>query len=100
MQVKFTYVFPTPSLLIFPAFSCKFQELIGDGVCHDATNTEFCQYDGGECCFEKDNTELCDECLCNESGKSLKPTNSSDIWNLIPDSQTLNFANLIMDIVV
>ena len=79
MQVKFTYVFPTPSLLIFPAFSCKFQELIGDGVCHDATNTEFCQYDGGDCCLEKANTDLCDECLCNESGESVKPTNSTDI---------------------
>ena len=57
------------------AFTCKFTLLIGDGICHDATNTEFCEYDGGDCCLKETNTELCIGCICNETGISAKDAN-------------------------
>ena len=66
-------------LMKFPftclAFTCKFKLLIGDGICHDATNTEFCDFDGGDCCLEETNTELCIDCICKETGFSAKHSN-------------------------
>ena len=41
---------------------------VGDGYCDDATNTESCNYDGGDCCGSIYNviTLYCIECLCLE----------------------------------
>lgn len=53
-------------------FSCKFHQLIGDGICHDATNIELCDFDGGDCCLEQINTSNCMACQCLQ-----KSTNST-----------------------
>jgi hypothetical protein len=39
---------------------------LGDGFCDDETNTEGCQFDGGDCCGIDTNTVYCTECLCYE----------------------------------
>ena len=33
--------------------------LVGDGICHDDTNNDECNYDGGDCCLSNENTEQC-----------------------------------------
>ncbi len=39
--------------------------MIGDLVCDDMTNTEECEYDGGDCCLPHKSTPLCiDNCDC------------------------------------
>jgi hypothetical protein len=40
---------------------------IGDGFCDDETNTEICQFDGGDCCGSNVNTQYCIECVCKSS---------------------------------
>ena len=54
-------------VLIFLIFSwfadCPYLELIGDGFCNDETNSENCNYDGGDCCIDI-NTDYCIECIC------------------------------------
>ena len=39
--------------------------LVGDGYCHDETNNEVCNFDGGDCCGPCINTEFCSECFCH-----------------------------------
>ena len=38
---------------------------VGDGYCDDATNTESCNYDGGDCCGSNV-IYACNQCLCLE----------------------------------
>ena len=42
---------------------------IGDGYCDDATNTETCNFDGGDCCGPCSNKHSCSSCLCHEDQK-------------------------------
>ena len=37
---------------------------IGDGYCDDETNTEGCNFDGGDCCGSSVNDQYCEECIC------------------------------------
>ena len=41
--------------------------LLGDGYCHDITNTAECDYDGGDCCDYEWNIkrDYCSECTCH-----------------------------------
>ena len=36
---------------------------IGDGLCQDYNNSEYCQYDGGDCCLQEKGSECC-HCSC------------------------------------
>jgi len=38
--------------------------IIGDGICHDETNNEDCNYDGGDCCLFSINRDYCIDCIC------------------------------------
>ncbi len=38
--------------------------MIADGVCDEATNTEQCSFDGGDCCLPHKSTPLCNDCTC------------------------------------
>ena len=38
--------------------------MILDGFCHDETNNENCNYDGGDCCGYNINTDFCSDCKC------------------------------------
>ena len=37
---------------------------IGDGDCDDATNTQGCNFDGGDCCGPNTDTQYCTVCAC------------------------------------
>ena len=37
---------------------------MGDGFCDDDTNTEDCEFDGGDCCGDDRNTDYCEDCKC------------------------------------
>ena len=39
--------------------------MLRDSVCDEATNTEICLFDGGDCCLELKDTTLCNNCSCN-----------------------------------
>ena len=41
---------------------CDNPAMMGDGYCWDATNTEECQWDGGDCCGG--NVDYCVDCTC------------------------------------
>jgi hypothetical protein len=46
--------------------ACKW---ISDLICDDRTNTEECQFDGGDCCLgEQTITATCKICLCHDTG--------------------------------
>ncbi len=38
--------------------------MLRDSVCDEATNTELCRYDGGDCCLEIKDTTMCRNCSC------------------------------------
>jgi hypothetical protein len=40
----------------------------GDGFCHDSSNIDECQYDGGDCCLVNVRLEHCLTCICHETG--------------------------------
>ena len=46
---------------------------IGDGFCHDETNNEGCNYDGGDCCGPNVNTLWCTNCICYEDWNCTTP---------------------------
>ena len=58
------------------------QSWIGDGYCDDVTNTEVCNYDGGDCCLENVVVDYCIECLCLDSG-SVNTTDAT-LFTIIP----------------
>ena len=48
--------------------NCARWQAVGDGLCTDESNTEECQWDGGDCCLEDAYTkDYCDECECKET---------------------------------
>ena len=38
--------------------------LVGDGFCHDLTNNQDCNFDGGDCCGPCINDKYCQDCQC------------------------------------
>ena len=38
--------------------------LLGDGVCDDVANRQWCDFDGGDCCSETADKSSCYECEC------------------------------------
>ena len=59
--------------------ACYKPSWIGDGYCDDSTNSEVCQYDGGDCCGSNVNPQYCSECLClDPSGSGGVTTVSSN----------------------
>jgi len=48
--------------------NCAQWQTVGNGWCTDESNTEECQWDGGDCCLEDAYTkDYCDECECKET---------------------------------
>ena len=41
--------------------------LIGDGYCQDSSNSEQCDFDGGDCCLNQI-VVACYDCMCYEDG--------------------------------
>ena len=59
--------------------ACYQPSWLGDGYCDDSTNSEVCQYDGGDCCGSNVNSQYCSECLClDPSGSGGVTTVSSN----------------------
>ena len=55
-----------------PAF-CPIESYKNDGYCDDSTNTEDCEWDGGDCCGPDVNKEYCQVCtVFKNSRKSSK----------------------------
>jgi hypothetical protein len=53
---------------------CQFPiSWIDDGVCDDETNTESCQFDGGDCCLDNGAMTSCTICICHETGIQATP---------------------------
>ena len=46
-----------------------FFDTIGNGHCDDSTNTETCNFDGGDCCGPCSNKHSCSSCLCLEEAE-------------------------------
>ncbi len=44
--------------------TCLESFMLRDSVCDEATNTELCLYDGGDCCLDAKDTTLCRNCSC------------------------------------
>ena len=74
--------------------------MIGDGLCHDATNTEFCEYDGGDCCLPQTvRTHLRFEFQhSNQSYMYVYPKYSKHwpILSFFPNSRRLEWPGLIV----
>ena len=50
---------------------CEYPQWASDGFCDDETNTEECDFDGGDCCLEEPITTACQECECHEIGTCM-----------------------------
>lgn len=53
---------------------------VGDGKCDDYTNTQSCDFDGGDCCLEYKDTTYCTECACKteDDEEEIEPTNKNN----------------------
>ena len=43
---------------------CHNDRFVKDGYCDDSTNTELCNFDGGDSCYKKSNYQYCNDCIC------------------------------------
>jgi hypothetical protein len=43
---------------------CEIPGKVDSGYCNDDTNTEECNYDGGDCCGTNVNRQYCFDCIC------------------------------------
>ena len=61
-------------------------KLIGDGYCDDSSNSEQCNFDGGDCCLNQIIATACYECMCYADGtrhpeeKGTQPTSNGLIF--------------------
>jgi hypothetical protein len=54
---------------LFTITACEHPSWINDRICDDLSNTEECQFDGGDCCLvDQTITKVCIICLCHETG--------------------------------
>ena len=53
--------------------TCSDPDWTGDGICDDATNTEECDWDGGDCCKSDSSYEFCEECQCKGQPETTDP---------------------------
>ena len=51
---------------------CHNDRFVADGYCDDSTNTELCNYDGGDCCYKKSNYQYCNDCTCYPGSPEIK----------------------------
>ena len=51
---------------------CEHLNWVGDGFCDDISNSEDCNYDGGDCCGLDVNTEHCKKCQCLDPEGGIK----------------------------
>ena len=49
---------------------------IGDGYCDDHLNTQYCDYDGGDCCGPEVDTTYCSACECLDVNYSYTTTSA------------------------
>lgn len=61
-----SYHFHAQSHLWDMCIECAKPLWVKDGVCDDATNTELCSFDGGDCCLPQVDKTYCTVCLCQE----------------------------------
>ena len=54
------------------SLACLYAAWVGDRYCDDNTNTEECNFDGGDCCGPDKNNQYCKECQCIEGGRGKK----------------------------
>ena len=72
----------------FPACHAYEIRLIGDGYCHDNSNSEQCDFDGGDCCLNQI-VAACHDCMCYADGtrhpeeKGTKPTRNRLSFRLL-----------------
>ena len=78
---------------------------VGDGFCNDDTNTQQCNFDGGDCCVNV-NTDFCSNCSCSGSGVITSPwfpgnyDNNLDLTWLIqlPHGQLIEIVFISFDV--
>ena len=46
------------------SLECLETDHLADGHCDDISNTEICNWDGGDCCGCNVNTQYCSDCQC------------------------------------
>ena len=51
----------------FSPSTCEYPHFINNGYCEDFSNTEECEFDGGDCCLEEIITTSCEVCMCYNS---------------------------------
>ena len=61
MWPKFIFLY---CIFFFAVPGCNDTALVGNGFCNDETNTEICNYDGGDCCLNVVNKTQCSDCTC------------------------------------
>ena len=69
----------------YPNCEFHFESWIGDGICDDGTNSEDCNYDGGDCCLDFVVIDHCLDCCCHENGCL---TSTTPFVNLCPSCNT------------
>ena len=51
---------------------------IGDSLCDDRNNHEYCDYDGGDCCgYSVLTTSTCSQCVCHGTVTTTSTTTST-----------------------
>ena len=68
-----TIIETTTTIDLEPCYNVNW---IDDGYCDDLTNTQNCNYDGGDCCGSNVNTQYCTECQCINGGNGGESTTS------------------------
>ncbi len=69
--------------------------MLRDSVCDEATNTEECLFDGGDCCLEFKDRTLCQNCSCILSVEPKKLYQQFLDWEIKPLKNPLAFDDVM-----
>ena len=84
-QVLYWYI--SMNFLDFPSCKIETSLTIGDGICDDENNNNYCFFDFGDCCRRIVNDSVCSDCECKQFANNTYQEKFENINKVLSSAQ-------------